>query len=91
MWPEKFLNITSRVASRRWLGVANFANNRRSRPAKSAADGCARLDQTPRDLEQFADDAHFRADWAKVQRDVKVHLADYIHHQTGVSIDQRLQ
>ena len=50
-------------------------------------DGWLRnLDQL-HELEQFADDSQFRADWAKVQRDVKVRLADYIHHQTGVSID----
>ena len=50
-------------------------------------DGWLRNLDELHNLEQFADDSQFRADWAKVQRDVKVRLADYIHHQTGVSID----
>ncbi len=85
MWPEKFLNITNGVTPRRWLGVAN--------PEQSAlmtskiGDGWLRNLDELHNLEQFADDSQFRADWAKVQRDVKVRLADYIHHQTGVSID----
>jgi glycogen phosphorylase len=50
-------------------------------------DGWLRnLDQLNR-LEQFADDSEFRASWGKVQRDVKVRLANYIHQETGVSID----
>ncbi len=85
MWPEKFLNITNGVTPRRWLGIANREQS--ALMTSKIGDGWLRnLDQLHQ-LEQFADDSQFRADWASVQREVKVHLADYVHHQTGVSID----
>ncbi len=85
LWPDKFLNITNGVTPRRWLAVSN--------PEQSAlmtgkiGDGWIRnLDELAR-LEQYADDSQFRADWARVQRDVKVRLANYIQGETSVAID----
>jgi starch phosphorylase len=85
LWPGKFLNVTNGVTPRRWLAVSN--------PEQSAlmtgkiGDGWIRhLEELTR-LEQYADDSQFRADWAKVQRDVKVRLANYIHSETSVVID----
>lgn len=85
MWPEKFVNVTNGVTPRRWLAISN--------PEQSAlmtskiGDGwISNLDELRR-LEAFADDSAFRADWRKVQRDVKVRLSNYIHKQVGVEVD----
>jgi starch phosphorylase len=40
-----------------------------------------------RRLEPLADDPAFRAEWRRVQRDVKVRLSDYINSQCGVTVD----
>ena len=85
LWPEKFLNVTNGVTPRRWLAVSN--------PEQSAlmttriGDGWInKLDDLSR-LVPFAEDAAFRAEWRKVQHDVKVRLTHYILEQTGVSVD----
>ncbi len=85
MWPEKFLNVTNGVTPRRWLAVAN--------PEQSAlmtskiGNGWVRnLDELSR-LERYADDSQFRSEWARVQRNVKARLANYIHDKTGISVD----
>ena len=86
LWPEKFVNVTNGVTPRRWIAVAN--------PEQSAAmtrkigNGWIRnLDQLSQ-LEPYADDRAFRSEWSKVQRDVKVRLANYIHKECdGISLD----
>ena len=85
LWPEKFLNVTNGVTPRRWIAVSN--------PELSdlitrhiGSDWLGNLDELNR-LEQYADDAGFRAEWRKAQREVKVRLSHYILDQTGVSVD----
>jgi glycogen phosphorylase len=85
LWPDKFINITNGVTPRRWLAVSN--------PEQSAlmtgkiGDGwISNLDELSR-LEPYADDSQFRTDWARVQRNVKVRLSNYIQKNTGVSVD----
>src|SRR5271170_3076651 len=87
LWPEKFINVTNGVTPRRWLAVSN--------PEQSAlmtskiGDGwIGDLDEL-RQLEAFVQDAAFRADWRKVQHDVKARLSRYILAETGVSVDPR--
>ncbi|HZD47203.1 MAG TPA: glycogen/starch/alpha-glucan phosphorylase [Silvibacterium sp.] len=87
LWPEKFINVTNGVTPRRWLAVSN--------PEQSAlmtsviGDGwIGDLDELRR-LETFADDAVFRADWRKVQHDVKTRLSKYVLEETGISVDPR--
>ncbi|MFY9937190.1 MAG: glycogen/starch/alpha-glucan phosphorylase [Silvibacterium sp.] len=87
LWPEKFVNVTNGVTPRRWLGVSN--------PEQSAlmtskiGDGwIADLDEL-KQLEAFVDDSAFRADWRKVQHDVKTRLSRYILEETGISVDPR--
>jgi starch phosphorylase len=87
LWPEKFINVTNEVTPRRWLAVSN--------PEQSAlvtrviGDGwIGDLDELRR-LESFTEDAAFRADWRKVQHDVKTRLAKYILEETGISVDPR--
>ncbi len=87
LWPEKFINVTNGVTPRRWLAVSN--------PEQSAlmtrviGDGwTGDLDEL-RNLEKFAEDAVFRADWRKVQHDVKTRLSKYVLDETGISVDPR--
>ena len=85
MWPEKFVNVTNGVTPRRWLAVSN--------PEQSAlmtskiGDGWIRnLDELKR-LEGLAEDSAFRAEWLRVQQEVKVRLSNYILRDTGVAVD----
>jgi len=85
LWPEKFINVTNGVTPRRWIAVSN--------PEQSAlvtgkiGDGwIGDLDQL-RQLENYAEDSAFRAEWQRVQYEVKVRLVDYIADETGISVD----
>jgi starch phosphorylase len=83
--PQRFVNVTNGVTPRRWLAVSS--------PEQSAlmtsriGDGWIRdLDQL-KNLESYAEDSAFRADWQRVQYDVKVRLAKYIADKTGIIVD----
>ncbi len=85
LWPEKFINVTNGVTPRRWLAVSNPEQS--GLMTRSIGDGwLSDLDELKR-LETFADNATFRAEWRRVQRDVKVRLSRYTFEQTGVTID----
>jgi len=85
LWPEKFINITNGVTPRRWLAVSNPEQS--ALMTRSIGDTwIGDLDELKR-LEAFVEDAAFRADWRKVQHDVKARLARYILEETGVSVD----
>ena len=86
MWPEKFLNVTNGVSPRRFVRLAN--------PRMSAlitarlGDGrwLTDLDRL-RELEAFADDAEFRAQWREAKRQNKIDLAFHVMAATGIIID----
>ena len=85
LWPEKFINVTNGVTPRRWLAVSNPEQS--TLMTRSIGDTwIGDLDELKR-LEAFVEDAAFRADWRKVQHDVKARLARYILEETGVSVD----
>ena len=85
LWPEKFINVTNGVTPRRWLAVSNPEQS--ALMTRSIGDTwIGDLDELKR-LEAFVEDAAFRADWRKVQHDVKARLARYILEETGVSVD----
>jgi starch phosphorylase len=85
LWPEKFINVTNGVTPRRWLAVSNPEQS--TLMTRSIGDTwIGDLDELKR-LEAFVEDAAFRADWRKVQHDVKTRLARYILEETGVSVD----
>ena len=86
MWPEKFLNVTNGVSPRRFIRLAN--------PRLSALitarlgdgrwlTGLERLAE----LEAFAGDAEFRAQWREVKRLNKLDLAARVLAATGISVD----
>jgi starch phosphorylase len=85
LWPDKFINVTNGVTPRRWLAVSNPEQS--ALMTRSIGDTwIGDLDELKR-LEAFVEDAAFRADWRKVQHDVKARLARYILEATGVSVD----
>ncbi len=85
LWPNKFINVTNGVTPRRWLAVSNPEQSAlmTSKIGKSWINNLDHLKQ----LESFAEDSGFRAEWRKVRHDVKVRLAQYILQDTGFSVD----
>ena len=86
LWPEKFLNVTNGVSPRRFLRLAN--------PRLSGlitarlGDGRWLTDlERLRELEAFADDAEFRAQWREVKRQNKLDLAFHALEVTGITVD----
>jgi glycogen phosphorylase len=73
LWPSKFINVTNGVTPRRWLAASNpeQANLMTSKIGDSWIGNLEHLKQ----LETHAEDSAFRAEWRKVQRDLKVRLA----------------
>ena len=85
LWPEKFVNVTNGVTPRRWLAVANPEQSELM-ISKIGSGWICNLDQL-KQLEAYADDSAFRADWRNVQYAVKVRLAQYIAQTTGITVD----
>jgi glycogen phosphorylase len=85
LWPNKFINVTNGVTPRRWIAVANPEQSSlmTGKIGNSWIDNLEHLKK----LEVYAEDPAFRKEWRRVQRDVKVRLADYVHKELGVSID----
>jgi starch phosphorylase len=85
LWPHKFINVTNGVTPRRWLAVSNpeLAHLTTSK----IGDGWISNLDLVKCLEAYAEDAAFRADWRKMQHDVKVRLAQYILKDAGFSVD----
>jgi starch phosphorylase len=85
LWPDKFTNVTNGVTPRRWLAVSNPEQSKLM--TSKIGDGwIANLEQLKK-LEAYAEDSAFRAEWRKVQYDVKVRLAQYILEETGHVVD----
>jgi len=85
LWPERFSNKTNGVTPRRFLALAN--PGLRELISRSIGTGwITRLDELKR-LEDFADEAAFRAQWRAVKRANKQRLAAWIHAQTGIELD----
>jgi len=85
LWPEKFSNKTNGVTPRRWLALTN------PRLAELICDaiGDGWIKDLARliDLEKFADDPAFQADWRAIKRANKLELAGIAHGRTGVAVD----
>ena len=85
LWPNKFINVTNGVTPRRWLAVSNPEQSQLM-TSKIGDSWISNLQQL-KQLESYAEDAAFRAQWRKTQHDVKVRLAQYIQQETGFSVD----
>ena len=85
IWPEKFLNVTNGVTQRRWMALCN--PDLSTLITRKIGDRWIGNLEHLRELEPFAYDADFRADWRKVQNDTKTRLANYIHQQLDTVVD----
>jgi starch phosphorylase len=88
LFPERFVNVTNGVTPRRWIALSN--------PALAAlitsriGDGwVSGLENEIRNLEPFAADQEFRAEWQTIKSRNKQALADVIRTRTGVVVDPR--
>jgi starch phosphorylase len=85
LWPEKFINVTNGVTPRRWIAVSNPEQTALV-SQKIGSDWIRNLDEISR-LKEFAEDSAFRADWRRVQHNVKIRLANEILKETGINVD----
>jgi starch phosphorylase len=85
MWPNKFINVTNGVTPRRWLAVSNPEQSKLM-TSKIGDSWIGNLDHL-KNLETYAEDAAFRAEWRKMRHDVKARLAQYILEDEGISVD----
>ncbi len=86
MWPKKFLNVTNGVSPRRFV---RLANPRMSDLITARLGDGGWLNDLKRlqELEAFADDAEFQAQWREVKRLNKRDLAALALATTGVTVD----
>ena len=86
LWPGKFLNQTNGVSPRRFLGLANPRLSGLITARLGDEGWLTDLDRLG-ELEPFADDAEFRAQWREMKRLNKLDLAAHALATTGVTID----
>ena len=86
LWPEKFLNVTNGISPRRFLRLANPRLSGLI-TARLGDDRWLTDLERLRELEAFADDAEFRAQWRVVKRQNKLDLAAHALAAAGVAID----
>ena len=86
LWPAKFLNVTNGVSPRRFL---RLANPRLSGLITARLGDDRWLTDLERlgELEAFADDEQFRAQWREVKRQNKIDLAFHVLAATGIAVD----
>ncbi len=83
--PEKFSNKTNGVTPRRWMGLSNPRLSALI-DRKLGPGWLANLERL-RELEEFADDPEFRAEWRDIKRANKEHYAAYVRSVTETSVD----
>lgn len=85
MYPEKFSNKTNGITPRRWLVLSNpgLAELITQKIGYGWVTDLYKL----RDLEPFAEDAAFCADWRRVKLENKRRLASRIREATGIAVD----
>ena len=86
LWPGKFLNETNGVSPRRFLRLANPRLSGLITARLGDERWLTDLERL-RELEPFADDAEFRAQWREVKRLNKLGLAAHTLATTGVVVD----
>jgi glycogen phosphorylase len=85
LWPEKFVNVTNGVTPRRWVALSN--PDLSSLITRRIGTGWIKDLDALKDLEAWASDPEYLADWRKVQHAAKVRLANYIREKTGTLVD----
>jgi starch phosphorylase len=85
LWPEKFVNVTNGVTPRRWVALSN--PDLSSLITRRIGNHWIKDLDALKDLELWASDPDYLADWRKVQHAAKVRLANYIREKTGIVVD----
>ena len=85
LWPEKFVNVTNGVTPRRWIALSN--PDLSALITRRIGDRWIVDLEALRELEPYAGDPEFQADWRNVQHATKVRLAGYIAEKTGIVVD----
>ncbi len=83
--PEKFHNVTNGVTPRRWVLLSNPGLARLI--ADRIGEGWVKNPEELRQLEAFARDGAFQADWRQIKEDNKRRLAAVIEERTGIAVD----
>lgn len=83
--PEKFSNKTNGVTPRRWIVLSNPGLTRII-TERIGEDWVKHLEQL-RQLEPWAEDAEFTAQWRAVKYKNKERLAEYISNRVGVTVN----
>lgn len=83
--PDQFTGITNGITHRRWLLSANPGLTGLLR--ETIGDGFIRDPQQLLALKPYAEDAAFREAFAKIKRENKLHLSNYVHDTLGRSVD----
>jgi starch phosphorylase len=86
LWPERFLNVTNGVSPRRFLRLANARLSALITARLGGERWLTGLDRL-HELEAFATDAEFCAQWREVKHLNKLDLATHALAATGVTID----
>jgi starch phosphorylase len=86
LWPEKFLNVTNGVSPRRFLRLANPRLSALITARLGGEQWLTGLDRL-HELEAFATDTEFCAQWREVKHLNKLDLATHALAATGVTID----
>ena len=85
MWPEKFNNKTNGVTPRRFMALANPRLTQLI-TTKIGENWLTNLDELQK-LEQYLEEAEFRAAWREIKQQNKQDLAGYILAHNGVEVD----
>ena len=85
MWPERFSNKTNGVTPRRFLALSN--PGLRELLDETIGEGWLTDLYKLRELESFAEDPAFHAQWRAVKRANKARLADYLQSTAGVDLN----
>ena len=85
LWPDRFTNKTNGITPRRWLKQCNplLADAITKRIGE---DWVTNLDELKK-LDNLADDAAFRKEFAAIKRENKVNLAKYILGRVNETVD----
>src|SRR5271166_3974758 len=84
LMPEKFLNVTNGVTPRRWLALSNPELSQLI--SSKIGDSWITHTEELQQLEPFAEDSGFRAQWRQVKYARKLQLITLIHERTGMTI-----
>ena len=85
LWPDKIRNVTNGVTPRRWMVLSNPRLTQLI--TDTIGNGWIRDLEELRQLEAYADNADFQAQWRQIKRDIKQDLANRIQAAQGVAIN----